>query len=71
ILDWKTGRPPRGADRRARALQLSLYRLAWHERTGLPLERIRTVFHYVADNVTDEIQDHPDPAELAALLAPR
>ncbi|MGP9694875.1 ATP-dependent helicase [Brachybacterium sp. AOP25-B2-12] len=69
IVDWKTGRPPTGRDRRARALQLSVYRLAWHERTGTPLSRIRTMFHYVAAGVTHEVRDHPDREELAELLS--
>ncbi|UYG18285.1 ATP-dependent helicase [Brachybacterium huguangmaarense] len=68
IVDWKTGRRPTGARRRARAVQLSVYRLAWHERTGLPLESIRTMFHYVGENVTDEVTEHPEREELARLL---
>lgn len=69
IVDWKTGRRPTGAARRARAVQLSVYRLAWHERTGLPLERIRTAFHYVAENVTDEVLEHPSREQLVRLVA--
>lgn len=68
IVDWKTGRPPTGARRRALAVQLSVYRLAWHERTGTPLEHIRTAFHYVAAGVTHEVTRHPDAAELARLV---
>ncbi len=41
IIDWKTGRPPANADEeKARSLQLSLYRLAWSEWTGLEPEKI-------------------------------
>lgn len=68
IVDWKTGRRPTGAARRARAVQLSVYRLAWHERTGTPLEDIRTAFHYVAENVTDEVTEHPTRDELVRLV---
>ncbi|UQN31189.1 ATP-dependent DNA helicase [Brachybacterium kimchii] len=68
ILDWKTGAPPSGARRRARALQLSVYRLAWHERTGLPLSRIRTVFFYVAAGKTDEVRRHPSRQALEHML---
>ncbi|GAB2532863.1 UvrD-helicase domain-containing protein [Brachybacterium huguangmaarense] len=68
IVDWKTGRRPTGARRRARAVQLSVYRQAWHQLTGTPLEAIRTMFHYVAEGVTDEITDHPGPEELARLV---
>ncbi|GAA1315703.1 ATP-dependent DNA helicase [Brachybacterium tyrofermentans] len=68
IVDWKTGRVPRPAQLRERALQLSLYRLAWHERTGLPLERIRTAFHFVADDVTHEVRRHPSRERIAEML---
>lgn len=68
ILDWKTGAVPTGAQRRARALQLSVYRLAWHERTGLDLDRIRTVFFYVAAGVEHEVLEHPSRAEIERML---
>ncbi|PWH07065.1 ATP-dependent DNA helicase [Brachybacterium endophyticum] len=68
ILDWKTGSPPTGARRRARALQLSVYRLAWHERTGMPLSRIRTVFYYVADGVSHEVTHHPSRSSMERML---
>ncbi|MGO1258819.1 MAG: PD-(D/E)XK nuclease family protein, partial [Brachybacterium sp.] len=69
IVDWKTGRVPRPAQLRERALQLSLYRLAWHEQTGLPLARIRTAFHFVADGVTHEVRRHPSREKIAQMLA--
>src|SRR5699024_10456359 len=69
VVDWKTGRVPRPAQLRERALQLSLYRLAWHERTGLPLTRIRTAFHFVADGITHEVRRHPSRERVAQLLA--
>jgi len=69
IVDWKTGHVPRPAQLRARALQLSLYRLAWHEVTGLPLSRIRTAFHFVADGVTHEVTRHPSRERIAQMLA--
>jgi DNA helicase-2/ATP-dependent DNA helicase PcrA len=68
IVDWKTGRRPTGKRRTARALQLSVYRLAWHERTGLPLSRIRTVFHYVSTGESDEIRRHPSRERIARML---
>ena len=41
IIDWKTGRPPTSADEeQARAIQLSLYRLAWSAWSGTPLDQI-------------------------------
>nr|WP_245354436.1 ATP-dependent DNA helicase [Brachybacterium sacelli] len=68
IVDWKTGRVPRPAQLRERSLQLSLYRLAWHESTGLPLSRIRTAFHFVADGVTHEVRRHPSRERMAQML---
>ncbi|WP_193104294.1 ATP-dependent DNA helicase [Brachybacterium sp. FME24] len=68
IVDWKTGRIPRPAQLRERSLQLSLYRLAWHESTGLPLAKIRTAFHFVADGITHEVDRHPSRERIARLL---
>ncbi len=49
VVDWKTGRPPEDpAERAARELQLAVYRLAWSRWKGLPLERVRAAFCYVA-----------------------
>ncbi|MEE1649294.1 ATP-dependent DNA helicase [Brachybacterium sp. J144] len=68
IVDWKTGRMPRLAQLRERSLQLSLYRLAWHEKTGLPLSRIRTAFHFVAEGTTHEVRRHPSRERIAEML---
>ncbi|WOF24458.1 ATP-dependent DNA helicase [Microbacterium betulae] len=52
IVDWKTGRAPRTpAEREDRMLQLALYRLAYHERHGVPLEEIDVALFYVADDL--------------------
>lgn len=52
IVDWKTGRPPRtAAEREERLLQLRLYRRAYHERSGVPEERIDVALYYVADDL--------------------
>lgn len=69
IVDWKTGRVPHGADLDRKALQLSVYRLAWHQHEGTPLEKIRTFFHYVAAERTVEITDHASVSDLERLLA--
>ena len=53
---------------REMSLQLSLYRWAWHERTGLPLPRIRTAFHFVPDSVTHEVRRHPSRERIAQLV---
>jgi DNA helicase II / ATP-dependent DNA helicase PcrA len=42
VVDWKTSRT-QGAD----PLQLALYRLAWAELAGVPVERVRAAFYYV------------------------
>lgn len=52
IVDWKTGRPPRtAAQRDERMLQLELYRRAYHEARGVPLDRIDVALFYVADGI--------------------
>ncbi len=52
IVDWKTGAPPRSAgERDERMLQLALYRLAYHKRSGVPLEQIDVALYYVADDL--------------------
>ncbi|MER5658590.1 ATP-dependent DNA helicase [Streptomyces sp. NPDC002131] len=42
IVDWKTSR-----ERTADPLQLAVYRLAWAERQGVPLEAVTAAFVYV------------------------
>jgi DNA helicase-2/ATP-dependent DNA helicase PcrA len=42
IVDWKTGR-----NRTADPLQLAIYRLAWAEQQGVPLEAVGAAFLYV------------------------
>ena len=69
IVDWKTGRVPSRSELDARALQLSIYRLAWHQRTGVPLAKIRTFFHYVAAERTMEITRHRSRADLEAMIS--
>jgi DNA helicase II / ATP-dependent DNA helicase PcrA len=53
VVDWKTGTPPTdAASREAREIQLAVYRLAWSRWTGLPLDRVRAAFCYVAAGTT-------------------
>ena len=59
LVDWKTNQAP-DAD----PLQLGLYRLAWAELHGLPLERVRAAFYYVR---TDELVEPPDLPDRTAL----
>ncbi len=63
VVDWKTNR-----HETADPLQLALYRLAWAELHGLPLEQVRAAFHYVRTGHTVEPADLPGRAELEALL---
>ena len=47
VVDWKTGRTDT-----ADPLQLAIYRLAWAEAYGLPIDQIDAIFYHVR---TDEI----------------
>ncbi|MEE4543188.1 ATP-dependent DNA helicase [Streptomyces sp. V4-01] len=65
VLDWKTGHP---ATSRGDPLQLAVYRLAWAERTGVPLHRVRAAFLYVRTGEISRPRDLPDRAALERLL---
>jgi DNA helicase II / ATP-dependent DNA helicase PcrA len=72
VVDWKTGRPPTGADARASAVQLAAYRLAWARLQGIPDEqvhRVRAAFHYVRTNQTVSPANLLDAAGLYALVS--
>ncbi|HYJ28585.1 MAG TPA: 3'-5' exonuclease, partial [Nocardioides sp.] len=64
VVDWKTNR-----HETADPLQLALYRLAWSELTGTPLDRVRAAFHYVRSGRTVHFDDLPDRGALEKLLA--
>lgn len=68
IVDWKTGRPPRGADRKAAIIQLAVYREAWRRIIGTDAP-VRAAFHYVGWGETLEPHDLPGHRELVELLA--
>ncbi|HUA40658.1 MAG TPA: UvrD-helicase domain-containing protein [Streptosporangiaceae bacterium] len=69
VVDWKTGRRPgTTAEKRAVAVQLAAYRLAWAALAGMPLSRVRAAFYYVRDDVTVRPADLLDGAGLAALI---
>ena len=63
LVDWKTNR-----HEDADPLQLALYRLAWAELRGVPLEKVRAAFHYVRTGKTVEPEDLPDRQALEAML---
>ncbi|MGH8968501.1 MAG: ATP-dependent helicase [Actinomycetes bacterium] len=68
VVDWKTGRPKTGADAEVAAVQLAVYRLAWHHLSGMPLDRIRAAFHYIAANRTVRPTDLLGHDELVDLV---
>ncbi|WUH91124.1 ATP-dependent helicase [Streptomyces sp. NBC_00433] len=65
IVDWKTGRVPAAS---ADPLQLAIYRLAWAEQHGIPLERVRAAFLFVRSGEVVRPAAMPGRAELERLL---
>ncbi|WP_098244651.1 ATP-dependent DNA helicase [Streptomyces formicae] len=63
IVDWKTSRT-HSAD----PLQLAVYRLAWAEQQGVPLESVKAAFLYVRSGETARPRNLPGRAELERLL---
>ncbi|MFI2644678.1 UvrD-helicase domain-containing protein [Streptomyces sp. NPDC018610] len=63
IVDWKTNR-----SRTADPLQLAVYRLAWAEQHGVPLERVTAAFVYVRTGEVVRPDGLPDRAALERLL---
>ncbi len=69
VVDWKTGRrPASAADKRAVAVQLAAYRLAWAALAHVPLTQVRAAFYYVRENVTVRPADLLGRRGLTALL---
>ena len=64
LVDWKTNQHA-SAD----PLQLAIYRLAWAELTGVPLEHVRAAFLYVRSGELVEPAGLPDRAELERIVA--
>ncbi|MEV4492393.1 ATP-dependent DNA helicase [Micromonospora coxensis] len=69
VVDWKTGRQPVGREAEVVAVQLAVYRLAWAELAGVPVERVGAAFHYVREGVTVRPADLLDADGLTALVA--
>ncbi|PWU57101.1 DNA helicase UvrD, partial [Micromonospora globispora] len=69
VVDWKTGRQPSGREAEVAAVQLAVYRLAWAELAGVPVEQVGAAFHYVRDGVTVRPADLLDAERLTALIA--
>ncbi len=69
VVDWKTGRQPTGPAAEAAAVQLAVYRLAWAELAGVPVERVGAAFHYVRDGLTVRPVDLLDVTGLTELIS--
>jgi DNA helicase-2/ATP-dependent DNA helicase PcrA len=65
VVDWKTSRRD-DAD----VLQLALYRLAWAELAGVPVEQVRAAFYFVRSGRIVEPDDLPGREELEGLVTP-
>ena len=63
VVDWKTSRKDEADE-----LQLALYRLAWAELSGVPLERVRAAFYFVRSGRVVEPESLPGREELEGLL---
>ncbi|MFG2878435.1 UvrD-helicase domain-containing protein [Streptomyces sp. NPDC048337] len=63
IVDWKTGRTTE-----ADPLQLAIYRLAWAEATGTPLDQVTAAFLHVRSGRVIRPRDLPDRARLERIL---
>ena len=57
VVDWKTGRQPRGRAARDAAVQLAIYRVAWARLRGVPLEAVRASFFYLDTGSTVTVAD--------------
>ena len=63
VVDWKTNK-----QQTADPLQLAIYRVAWSELTGVPVEQVRAAFYYVRSGDLVEHTDLEDRAALEKLL---
>jgi DNA helicase-2/ATP-dependent DNA helicase PcrA len=64
VVDWKTSRSDEADE-----LQLALYRLAWAELSGVPVERVRAAFYFVRSGRVVEPAELPDRAALEQLVS--
>jgi DNA helicase-2/ATP-dependent DNA helicase PcrA len=63
LIDWKTG-----GRAGLHALQLAIYRVAWAEQHGLPLDRIDAAFYLVGTGELIRPTDLPDRPTLEAII---
>ncbi|NQX12831.1 UvrD-helicase domain-containing protein [Microbacteriaceae bacterium VKM Ac-2855] len=70
IVDWKTGRAPKDArDLELKQFQLALYRLAFAQWRGIPVESIDAVFYFVADDLVVRPERFYSERELSDALS--
>lgn len=62
VVDWKTGTEP------ADPVQLAVYRLAWAELVGLPVDAVSAAFLYVRSGEISRPSPLPDRAALTAIV---
>jgi DNA helicase II / ATP-dependent DNA helicase PcrA len=69
VVDWKTGEPPDTPEAKQHAaIQLAVYRLAWAQLHGCPVDSVRAAFHYVRSGQTVSPDTLPLADDLVALL---
>ena len=68
VVDWKTGSAKSGDELANAAIQLAVYRLAWAEIEGVPVEKVRAAFHYVGSEETVRPSDLLDYEGLVRLI---
>ncbi|HSE09182.1 MAG TPA: ATP-dependent DNA helicase [Nocardioidaceae bacterium] len=64
VVDWKTNQ-----HQTSDPLQLAIYRVAWAELMGVPVDEVEAAFYYVRTGRLDEHHDLPGRAELEAIIA--
>ena len=62
VVDYKTGKSS------ADPLQLAIYRAAWAQIAGVPVDGVGAAFYYVSSGEVVRYDDLPDAEALAALL---
>jgi DNA helicase-2/ATP-dependent DNA helicase PcrA len=63
-VDWKTS-----SHDEADPLQLAIYRLAWSDLAGVPLESVGAAFAFIRSGTIQRPEDLPDAAAIEELLA--
>ncbi|MBO0847482.1 MAG: PD-(D/E)XK nuclease family protein, partial [Nocardioides sp.] len=63
VVDWKTSRAET-----ADPLQLAIYRVAWADLAGVPVDHVRAAFYYVRTSRLVEPADLPDRRALESLV---